>query len=329
MAGKREQTEHLDGRICILPQLKGINPNVLYEVGLAHIGLILLINNKEKIVFSDSLSKGSIEQETKGKSIAVYDIKEFEKYIRNESIMLDFSNCPLNFYLSLKKIARKIQNCSEMFMKKRMKKRQDEIEKMRKASKIALNALNELKDKIRGKTERDLKFKIIEYFAEQKAYEAFPTIIASGKNASFPHHMPSNKKLSKNILVDRGCSYMHYCSDLTDVINVESRAAKEDYESIKQVFYSILDDLPNIEKANELHELYIELYKKYRLKEMPHLIGHGIGLQVHEWPIINGKSDHEIIGTTITIEPSIYKKNYGLRFERVIYIGKRKARILL
>ena len=61
---------------------------------------------------------------------------------------------------------------------------------------------------------------------------------------------------------------------------------------------------------------------------MPHLIGHGIGIEVHELPRLAPKSKDKIEGSTVAIEPAYYGKGFGLRFERDLYVGKRRVKFL-
>jgi Xaa-Pro aminopeptidase len=48
---------------------------------------------------------------------------------------------------------------------------------------------------------------------------SFNTIVSFGENAANPHSFPTDRKLKKNefILVDAGCVYKSYCSDITRV----------------------------------------------------------------------------------------------------------------
>jgi Xaa-Pro aminopeptidase len=312
----------------IFPQLNKRNPNVIYETGLEHLGIILLIKNKEKLIFSDSLSIESLKSSTK---IKVLNIREFEHFIKDENINLDLQHCSASLYIKLKKLAKNIKDSSNIWLEKRMKKNNKEIEKLKNSSNIAKKALefaNDVLKKEHKMAEIALRFKTIEFFSKNKSYESFPTIVACKKHSKFPHHLASKTKIKGHVLFDRGCIYNNYSSDLTDVINIKEKNIKKEYETLINIFYSIVDELPKMEKANELHKYYLSLYKKHGLKEMPHLIGHGIGVEVHEWPIISKDSKHELENTVITIEPSIYKSNYGLRFERMVYIGKRKAYVL-
>jgi Xaa-Pro aminopeptidase len=320
-----------DEEVFLFPQIKSENANVIYETGLRNHGIVLAIKGKEKIVFADDLILSSIEdflKETK-KSIKIEKIENLEKFLKGEKVYLDFHNSSVTFYMKIKKVAKEIEDCSNLWLEKRARKKKEEVKRMKKASDIAKAFVDYFNENLeKNVTEEKLRMLIIEYFSKNNAYESFPSIVASGKHSAFPHHMPKNKKIESPLLIDRGCIYENYCSDITDVIEIKDKKMKEEYETLENIFYILVDNLPSLETAKELHSLYIKTFRKYGLKEMPHLIGHGIGLSVHELPIINERSNHLLSECVITLEPSIYKKDYGLRFERMVYISKRKAYVL-
>jgi Xaa-Pro aminopeptidase len=68
--------------------------------------------------------------------------------------------------------------------------------------------------------------------------------------------------------------------------------------------------------------------KKAGLPKMIHSIGHGIGLQVHEFPRFNKKYKDKIRQSTFTIEPAVYFKDFGVRYEETVYYDNRKAVVL-
>jgi len=71
-----------------------------------------------------------------------------------------------------------------------------------------------------------------------------------------------------------------------------------------------------------------KLINEYKLPKMIHSIGHGVGLEIHEMPRLNKKSNDRIDKGVMAIEPAIYFNDYGLRFEETIYFNGKIARIL-
>jgi Xaa-Pro aminopeptidase len=55
-----------------------------------------------------------------------------------------------------------------------------------------------------------------------------------------------------------------------------------------------------------------------------HGLGHGIGLQVHEWPRVSKTEENELIeGACVTIEPGVYvpEQEYGVRIEDIVVLN--------
>jgi len=90
---------------------------------------------------------------------------------------------------------------------------------MQKAADIAVNAINALRKSIKeGLTEIEIaNFLAMQMLNQGASKNSFDLIVAIGKNSAIPHHRPDNTKVSKSqfIIVDIGCIYQGYCSDIT------------------------------------------------------------------------------------------------------------------
>jgi Xaa-Pro aminopeptidase len=64
------------------------------------------------------------------------------------------------------------------------------------------------------------------------------------------------------------------------------------------------------------------------LPRMIHAIGHGVGLDIHEFPRLSVKYKDELKGSTFALEPAVYYNSYGARFEETVYYDGKKVRIL-
>lgn len=146
-----------------------------------------------------------------------------------------------------------------------------------------------------------------------------------------PHATPSNRKIGSGdvITIDMGCSYNGYCSDMTRTIFV-------DYinENIKNVYNLVLD---NQEIAlNEVKDgasiKIISRITEGNLKvngyDLMHALGHGIGMNVHEDPIISYKNDRNLKqNMVIAIEPGVYiPSKFGVRIEDTVLVCKELKR---
>ncbi|WP_193777125.1 Xaa-Pro dipeptidase PepQ [Thermococcus gammatolerans] len=219
----------------------------------------------------------------------------------------------------------------------RMIKTKEELEVIQAACEIAdqamLTAIEEISE---GKREREIAAKM-EYVMKMKGAEkpAFDTIIASGWRSALPHGVASDKRIERGelVVIDEGALYNHYNSDTTRTIVVGSPNEKQ-----KDIYQAVLEAQkkgvemarPGI-TAKELDTIVRDVIKEYGYGDyFIHSTGHGVGLEIHEWPGVN-QSDETVLkpGMVITVEPGIYIPKFGgVRIEDTIVITENGARRL-
>jgi len=219
----------------------------------------------------------------------------------------------------------------------RVIKDESEIEKLRKAAKLADEVMGETIDCIcPGITERDIKKKIEELFMQKGADGlSFEPIIASGSNSSMPHYCEDLRVIQEKdiVILDLGCKYKGYCSDtsrtvfvggITDeekkVYDIILRANKAGEETAKQGVKA-----EDVDKASR-DVIRNESYGEYFINRT----GHGIGFSVHEAPYIK-TGNKQILerGMAFSIEPGIYIPNkFGMRIEDIVVIGADGPEVL-
>ncbi len=209
--------------------------------------------------------------------------------------------------------------------------------------------------------EYELQAEIEYIFKKNGAYsDAYTSIVASGDNANTLHYIDNSMSLKYGdlILIDAGCEYNYYSSDITRTIPVSgkfTKPQKELYQLVLDVEKKIISQIkPNILRSKlqqEAEKLLCEgmiklgilkgnlkqlLKKKAHKKYFPHGIGHYMGLDVHDQNPYKNKEDKEIplkAGMVLTIEPGIYlpkddkkiPKKYrgiGIRIEDDILVTK-------
>lgn len=157
-------------------------------------------------------------------------------------------------------------------------------------------------------------------------------IVLFGQDSSFPHGVKSPKPLEENdiVLVDTGCQYNGYISDITRTYSYGDASDKEKkiWENEKSAQLAALD-ASQLGKACEHidDQVRVQLEKDglgpdYDLPGLPHRTGHGIGLEIHEHPFILKGNDIKIqSGMTFSIEPMIVvPQEFGVRLEDHIYM---------
>jgi len=219
----------------------------------------------------------------------------------------------------------------------RMIKDAEEMDNLRKASEIIDDVVKDLAEFIRpGIRERDIQKKIEELCLEKGASGlSFEPIVASGPNSSMPHYNGDSRVIEEQdiILLDLGCKYNGYCSDTTRTFFVGEPGEKE-----KKVYAAVLE-------ANLAAEAYIkegvmceevdrkarEILKKAGLAEyFITRTGHGIGVNIHEYPnIVAGNKQVLQNGMAFSIEPSVcIPGEFGIRIEDIVIVNNGKAEIL-
>lgn len=224
-----------------------------------------------------------------------------------------------------------------MLSKMREIKSEDEIENIKLAAKIADDAFSDtVKIMKAGMTETEIAAEL-EYRMRKAgaAKTSFDTIVASGKNSAMPHGKASDKKIENGdfIVMDFGCVYNGYCSDMTRTVAV-GEISKEQENVYNAVYFTQLKTLSKLKCGAACAE--IDAYSRRILqsfgleKYFGHALGHSVGLDIHEPPALNKSSKDTLKpGTVITVEPGVYiDGGFGVRIEDLVVVREGYNEIL-
>lgn len=213
----------------------------------------------------------------------------------------------------------------------RADKTPDEIAKLRIACDIASRAFEMILRDIRvGVTEKELAARLSYYMVIQGAdTQPYGNILISGPRTSLLHGIPSNRAIEYGdlILMDYGCQYQGYLSDMTRTVVVGKATAKqrEVYALEHRMVEATLEFLKDGVSAADAYRVGAKVlegtdYLPYHYTG----VGHGVGMFVHELPFMSPKSQDTIhAGNVITVEPGIYIPGWGgVRIEDQIIITK-------
>ena len=212
----------------------------------------------------------------------------------------------------------------------RMIKSEEEIDFLRQAEKIAVDAFsNTIPFLKEGITETEIAAEL-EYQMRKIGAEgpSFETIVVSGYKSGMPHGKPGQKKLDYGdfVTMDFGCVYNGYCSDMTRtvVIGKADDEQKKIYETVKKAQHAGLDAIKEgvtCSFADNVARKIIEEagYGKY----FGHSLGHGVGMLIHEMPNVSSRCNVVLKENMIvTCEPGIYLQNGGVRIEDMVRVTK-------
>jgi len=216
----------------------------------------------------------------------------------------------------------------------RMVKDETEIALLAEACAISSRAFEEVVQQIRpGVTERDLAMLLDGKMADLGAERpAFDTIVASGPNGAIPHHAPAGRLLAAGdmITLDFGARYQGYHADMTRTVVIGEPAAwqRDLYTLVATAQQAGITaatpgaDVTVVDAA--ARDLIIQAGHG---EHFQHGLGHGVGLQVHEAPIV-GYGRPGTLGdrVPITVEPGVYLPGQGgVRIEDTLVVRAGSA----
>lgn len=202
-----------------------------------------------------------------------------------------------------------------------MIKSEEEIELLRVAGKIVGDTHNYLKPFVKpGITTKELDKLAYDYIISRNAtpsflnYEGFPATICASINDEVVHGIPSNRKLKNGdiISLDIGACYKGYHGDSAWTYPVGTISKEKEY-LLEHTEKSLFEGLSMVKPGNRIGDIgyAIETYAhKHRLGVVKELVGHGVGLDVHEKPDVPnyGKPHTGLLlkkGMVIAIEPML------------------------
>ena len=258
--------------------------------------------------------------------------------VKNKLTQLAFDPQTIDFVRGEKLAQAGLMRMEGVIGEMRKAKYEDEVSLMKKSCQIAAQAFAEVKPQIKtGMSEEDVRVLMAVAMLKRGADSIPFNIVCFGENCADPHHEPSAKrKLKKNdaVLMDFGCFYKGYCSDMTrswwhgDKEPAEYQKIWHIVAMAKEAAAGILKaGLPICEVDKAARGVIEDSgYGKYFI----HTTGHGIGLEVHESPIERSTTVGELEENfVVTVEPGIYLSGkYGVRLEDSYLVGKTGAKNL-
>lgn len=212
----------------------------------------------------------------------------------------------------------------------RVVKDEAEIAVLREAAAIADAALAEvLEGLVMGRTERhvarELERRMLDKGAEAPA---FTSIVASGPNSAVPHHRPTDRRIAYGDLlkIDFGARVAGYHSDMTRTFVVGAEPAPWQVELYDVVFAAQRAGREALAPGAELAAVDAAARSVVDAaghgENFPHGLGHGVGLQIHEAPLVAASATGRLRALTpVTIEPGVYLDGVGgIRIEDTLVV---------
>lgn len=287
---------------------------------------IEVANNKAKSIFNTSV-------------IDILNSQQILEILKDKTVAIESNNITVNKLNALKEKYNFKQaiNTVNIIEKVRCIKDKNELDSIRKACEITDKAYEYIKGYIKvGMTEKEVKDELEFYMKKNGAEDvSFSAIVAFGANSSKPHHVSGVTRLKKQdiILIDFGCKYNGYCSDMTRTFfkGMPTDKQKEIYNLVLKVQLEAEKNAIKGINVNELDDKVREEFENNNvLDKYLHSLGHGVGIDIHEMPSVSYRANTVLENNMIiTIEPGIYLENeFGIRIEDTIRINNNKPEIL-
>ncbi|MBU3803817.1 MAG: aminopeptidase P family protein [Candidatus Cellulosilyticum pullistercoris] len=323
--------------------LIGSEANRMYLSGFTGSNAMLLITNSEQYIITDFRYLEQVAKECpdficidQGKIGLLRTAFDFACQASCKKIAFEAEHISYSRYQELVKESRIEWIPTEGVVERlREIKEETELEKLAKAESIGDIAFKEVIKFIeenwkKGITENEVALEIERVMRKNGASgNSFDTIVASGAKSSLPHAKPGDEFLKKGdfVVMDFGCIYEGYCSDMTRTIVIGEASPKhrEIYDTVLKAQELALQGIRAGLKGKEVdaiarHYITEAGYGNY----FGHGLGHSVGIEIHENPRFS-MAEEQIIesGMVITVEPGIYLPGFGgVRIEDMVIVTK-------
>lgn len=261
-------------------------------------------------------------------------IAEILKEMNCNRLLVESTRMTVSTYNSLKGVLKKISVSTDTTLDTiintlRSIKTEYEVESIVKAQRIAEDAFEHILKFIKiGVTEKEIALELDFYMLKHGGEGlSFETIAVSGKNSSMPHGVPSNKKIENGdfITMDFGTIINGYHSDMTRTVAVgcATDEMKNVYDTVLKAQQNCLNNLKAGASCKDGDEIARSVIRNAGYGQyFTHSTGHGVGVEIHEFPNLSPASDSILqIGNIVTVEPGIYiPENFGVRIEDMALI---------
>lgn len=221
--------------------------------------------------------------------------------------------------------------------KMREVKDDEELALLRAACQLSTRALEDVLPRVRpGLTERELAAALEQRMVELGAEKpAFDTIAASGPNGAIPHHVPTGRAIERGdlVVIDFGARYGGYHADMTRTVSIGEPAGwqRDLYQLVAGAQRAGSSAArPGAETGAVDAAARDIIAEAGHAAHFQHGLGHGVGLEVHEEPLISpggtGKLRQRV---PVTIEPGVYLPGKGgVRIEDTLAVNAEATELL-
>lgn len=307
--------------------------------------ILVLYPSRKPVLFADSRYVEEAKGEVGGLNVSLWPGSGYE-FLRQEitsrrvgAVGLEGDALSAKAYFRVRAVLRGVglRLLYSTVAAERMIKEAGEIELLSQAARLGDETFEYSLGLLRpGMTELEAA-REIEFFMRRQGAEkaAFKVLVASGNRASYPHARAGSKQLAKGdmVLIDLGAVVQGYNSDMTRMV-VLGRASSDQkklYELVRRVQERTIAFLEAGRSASEIDRFARSLLDESGYgRHFSHNLGHGVGLEIHELPVL-GPEGRGVVkpGMVTTIEPGVYLPgDVGVRIEDMVLVEKNSNQVL-
>jgi Xaa-Pro aminopeptidase len=217
-------------------------------------------------------------------------------------------------------------------------KDEDELAALRRAIALADEAYVHILGFMQpGVTEREVAWELESFMRSHGAEKiAFDIIVAAGSHGAMPHARVTDRaiQVGEPVVMDLGAVVDGYCSDLTRTVvlgEADGRFCKV-YEVVLQAQRAAIEDIRPGMTGQEAYAIARGVIAEAGYGDaFGHGLGHGVGLMIHERPMLSRLSAQEMLqaGMVFSLEPGIYLPGeFGVRLEDLVALSEDGPQVL-
>ena len=310
-----------------------------YAVGFEAENGCVIADSTGTTLYTDKRYIEAAEKLLTGEAKAtLYSQKEvLDRLASYPSVGISFKETSHVEYLALEKAGVKLVNIDDALANVMAKKEGWELENIQKACEIAEDAFLSLLPQIKeGMMETEVAA-LLEYEMRKRGAQgvSFATIVAFGAHGAVPHHETGTSKLAfgQPVLIDFGCKVNGYCSDITRTFlfgdNGQNEQFKKAYQAVLTAHNLVQEKLTSGMTGKEADAIARDYLTEQGYGEyFTHSLGHGIGLNIHEFPSVSLRGETKLEdGMVFSDEPGVYLAGeFGIRIEDTVTLKNGKVK---
>ena len=317
------------------------NPvNVRYLSGFESSNAFVLVKHKQVVLLTDGRYIGSA-REVEGVEAVLVD-REFTPGIAaalpglaEGAVAFEADHLTVARHATLAGSGLDLVPTNGFIQQVRAVKEATELDQIRRAARIADSVYERLaQESLAGRTERDLAWWFEQALHDEGADGiAFDITVASGPNAALPHHHTGERTIGagETVVVDAGARVDGYCSDCTRTFATGPLPAelRRAYAACRSAQEAALSAVRAGAEARGLDDIARREIEDAGF-EVLHGLGHGVGLEVHELPVMRPTAEGVLEqANVVTVEPGVYLEGMGgVRIEDLVIVTESGAEVL-